>query len=383
MNEDKKFTPQNLLKNHDVIFSIVCLVCIAIMLAIPTGFEKQIYNNSEPVKAEIISVDNTFVRNMGVVMTGEQTAQVKLLNGTFKGEVVRAMNLLEGSLSHDKLFEVGDNAFVLLEKTEAGEFLFANLIDHYRLDIEAVLVGLFVLVLIIFSGTTGVRTVISFAFTLTCIFKVFIPMLLKGYHPIGLALLIGSMISIVTLILVAGFTKKAYCAIAGALFSSLCTCILAVWFGNAFNIHGSVMEWSESLLYAGFHTLNLTLIYQAGIYLSCSGAILDLGIDISAAIDELVDKQPNITQKEILFSGLTIGRSIVGSQTTTLLLAYMGSFIGVMMVYMAQGTPLLSILNTKFIASEILQTFVGCIGLVIVSPLTSIICSYAYKPEKN
>ncbi len=163
-------------------------------------------------------------------------------------------------------------------------------------------------------------------------------------------------------------------------FFALGLCKISVLFGNAFNIHGSVMDWSESLLYSGYHTLNLTLIYQAGIYLSCSGAILDLGIDISAAIDELVEKQPAISRKEILFSGLTIGRSIVGSQTTTLLLAYMGSYIGVMMVYMAQGTPLLNILNTKFIASEILQTFVGCIGLVIVSPLTSIICSYAYTP---
>ena len=65
----------------------------------------------------------------------------------------------------------------------------------------------------------------------------------------------------------------------------------------------------------------------------------------------------------------------------TLLLAYMGSFIGVMMVYMAQGTPLMSILNTKFISSEIVQTFVGCIGLVIVSPLTSLICSIIYTKK--
>ena len=117
------------------------------------------------------------------------------------------------------------------------------------------------------------------------------------------------------------------------------------------------------------------------IYLSCSGAILDLAIDISAAVEEVVDKKPDISRKEILLSGLNVGRSVVGSQTTTLLLAYMGSFIGVMMVYMAQGTPLMSILNTKFISSEIVQTFVGCIGLVIVSPLTSLICSIIYTKK--
>lgn len=255
--------------------------------------------------------------------------------------------------------------------------------DHYRLHLEVLLIGFFVVLLITFSGSTGVRTIISFAFTLICILKVFVPMLLKGYHPIYLALIIGVVISTVTLILVGGFTKKAYSAIFGSIASSLITCVLAIFFG--INIHGSILQWSESLIYSGYQNLNLTLIYQAGIYLfiylSCSGAILDLAIDISAAVEEVVDKKPDISRKEILLSGLNVGRSVVGSQTTTLLLAYMGSFIGVMMVYMAQGTPLMSILNTKFISSEIVQTFVGCIGLVIVSPLTSLICSIIYTKK--
>ena len=375
-NNIKKF-----FKDKNVIFSIICIIAIWVLLLIPTGFETQKYQNAESVKAKVISVDNKNVHSIGMTNQGEQKCNIEILNGTFKGEVVKGVNLLSGKLEEDKLFRVNDKAFVLIEKNANDEFIFANMIDHYRLDKEVLLVGLFVLVLIIFSGTTGVRTIISFTFTLVCIFKLFIPMLLKGYQPIFLALAIGIIISIVTLILVGGFTTKAYCAIIGTVLASLITCILAIVFGEIFKIHGSVMQWSESLLYAGYQNLDLTLIYQAGIYLSCSGAILDLSIDISAAIDELVDKKPDITQKEILFSGLTIGKSIVGSQTTTLLLAYMGSFIAVIMVYMAQGTPIMSIVNTKFISSEILHTFVGCIGLVIVSPLTSIICSYVYSSK--
>ena len=143
------------------------------------------------------------------------------------------------------------------------------------------------------------------------------------------------------------------------------------------------MQWSESLLYAGFEHLNLTLIYQASIYLACSGAMIDLAVDISAALDEVVEKKPDLSVREILQSGMNIGKSVVGSQATTLLLAYMGSFIAVMMVYMAQGTPMISILNSKSIASEVLHTFVGCIGLVIVSPITALICSYIYKKKKE
>lgn len=371
------------LKDKNVIFSLLCLVAIVVLLMIPTGFQKAIYNNAEGVKVKILEVNNDSIITSGLIQSGEQTATIKVLSGTFKGETYKGVNLLSGSLETDKIFKPGDYAFALIEKTDANEFLFANLVDHYRLHLEVLLIGFFVVLLIIFSGSTGVRTVISFAFTLICILKVFVPMLLKGYHPIYLALIIGVVISTVTLILVGGFTKKAYSAILGTIAASLITCVLAILFGNLFNIHGSILQWSESLIYSGYQNLNLTLIYQAGIYLSCSGAILDLAIDISAAVEEVVDKKPDISRKEILISGINVGRSVVGSQTTTLLLAYMGSFIGVMMVYMAQGTPIMSILNTKFISSEIVQTFVGCIGLVIVSPLTSLICSIIYSTKNN
>lgn len=346
------------LKNKNVIFSVICLIVIGILIVIPTGFEKQMYMNSEGVKARVLSTDESTIYDNGLIRQGSQSCTIEILQGTYKGEVVEAENLLTGKLEFDKIFKVNDRAFVLLEKSETGELIFANMVDHYRLNLEIMLALLFAGALIAFSGLTGIRTIISFVFSLLCIWKVLIPMLLKGYHPMLLSLIIGITMAIVTLILVAGFTKKAYCAILGSTCASLLTCFMAIGFGTLFNIHGSVMNWSESLLYAGFQNLNLTLIYQASIYLACSGAMVDLSIDISAAIEEVVDKKPNISRKEILLSGLNIGKSVVGSQATTLLLAYMGSFIAVMMVYMAQGTPMLNILNSKSIASEVLHTFV-------------------------
>lgn len=127
--------------------------------------------------------------------------------------------------------------------------------------------------------------------------------------------------------------------------------------------------------------IDLTSIFQAGIYLAKSGAIHDLPIDIFSALEEIIKNHPGVTKIELVKSGLTIGKSVVGSQTTTLLLAYIGSYITIMMVYMAQGTPLMNILNSKPITAEILHTFVGCIGLVLVSPLTSLICVYIFEKD--
>lgn len=370
-------------KNKNLVFSFICIIFMAILLIMPTGFEKQMYVNAESVKAKVLATNESTVYNNGLLKQGSQVCEVELLNGSFKGEVVEAVNFLTGKLEFDKMFQVGDRALVLVEKSNEGELVFVNMLDHYRVNVEWFIILVFMIALLVFSGTTGIRTIISFIFSLLAIWKVLIPMLLKGYQPMIVGLIIGLTMATVTLILVGGFTKKAYCAIGGTVVASLLTCLMAMGFGVLFKVDGTVMAWSESLLYAGFEGLNLTQIYQAAIYLSCSGAIVDLAMDLAAALEEVVEKKPDLSSKEIWLSGMKIGRSVVGSQVTTLLLAYMGSFIGVMMVYMAQGTPMISILNSKSIASEILHTFVGCIGLVIVSPITTTICSYVYKKKED
>ena len=361
----------------------VFIVLLALLWWIPTGFQKQIYVNSEGVKAKVVEVHNKGVYSTGMIQQGDQRCTIEILEGEHKGQQVEGMNLLTGKLEFDKMFKPGDEAWVLLELDSSNEVIFANMVDYYRIDQQIFLIGLFVILIIAFSGFTGVRTLLSFSFALFSIVKILIPCLLKGIPPLLVALMVGNLLTVITLLLVAGCNKKAYTAIISSMICSLMTCLLAVVFGDLFKMHGAVMDWSESLLYAGYQHLDLTAIFQAGIYLACSGAILDLSIDISAALDEVIKNNPSVSRANLIKSGLSIGKSVVGSQTTTLLLAYMGSYITILMVYMAQGTPLMSILNSQKVSSEILHTFVGCIGLVLVSPLTAIICGIVYCPRHH
>ena len=361
----------------------VFIVLLALLWWIPTGFQKQIYVNSEGVKAKVVEVNNKGVYSTGMIQQGDQRCTIEILEGEHKGQQVEGMNLLTGKLEFDKMFKPGDEAWVLLELDSSNEVIFANMVDYYRIDQQIFLIGLFVILIIAFSGFTGVRTLLSFSFALFSIVKILIPCLLKGIPPLLVALMVGNLLTVITLLLVAGCNKKAYTAIISSMICSLMTCLLAVVFGDLFKMHGAVMDWSESLLYAGYQHLDLTAIFQAGIYLACSGAILDLAIDISAALDEVIKNNSSVSRANLIKSGLSIGKSVVGSQTTTLLLAYMGSYITILMVYMAQGTPLMSILNSQKVSSEILHTFVGCIGLVLVSPLTAIICGIVYCPRHH
>ena len=236
-------------------FTSVFIVLLTILILIPTGFEKQIYVNAEGVKAKVISINNSGVYNTGIINQGDQSVTIEIQTGTHKGEVVEGKNLLTGKLEFDKFFSEGDDAWVLLEFDEENNIIFANMVDHYRINVELILIGLFALMMIIFSGFTGVRTLLSFTFALLSIWKILIPFMLRGYNPLIIALIVGNVLTVVTLFLVAGFTKKATAAIISSVACSMVTCLLAIIFSRLFNMHGAVMQWSESLLYAGYSNL--------------------------------------------------------------------------------------------------------------------------------
>ena len=132
------------------------------------------------------------------------------------------------------------------------------------------------------------------------------------------------------------------------------------------------MAYSESLLYGGYQHLSLTRIFMAAIFIGASGAVMDLAVDITSAVNEVVEKRPDISQWEAARSGMNVGRAAMGTMTTTLLLAYSGGYVALLMVFMAQGTPIHNILNYKYVAAEMIHTLVGSFGLVTVAPLTAL-----------
>ena len=139
---------------------------------------------------------------------------------------------------------------------------------------------------------------------------------------------------------------------------------------------------SESLLYSGYEYLNLTEIFMASIFIGASGAIMDIAVDITSAIYEVVEKKPEIDWKEAAMSGIHVGRAAMGTMSTTLLLAYSGGYLALLMVFMAQGTPVYNILNYKDVASEILHTIVGSFGLVAVAPFTALLSGLLLVNQK-
>ncbi|WP_082812303.1 YibE/F family protein [Clostridium sp. Marseille-P299] len=369
------------LKKESPLF--VCLVLIFILLFLPTGYEEaQNYRTSDHCRVEVLRVDNDSIIDTGLVRSGEQECKVKLLNGKFKGKTVWGTNQLQGSLESDKLFQVGDIALATVDY-QGEDILYVNMVDHYRINVELILAGIFVLFLVLFAGRTGLRAVLSFVLTVLCIWKVLVPWCLNGNNPIYIGLMLTVFLIIVIISLVYGFDKRTAAATLGSILGVLVTCILGILFTDVFKIHGAVMSYSESLLYSGFAHLNLTQIFMASIFIGSSGAMMDLAVDITSAIYEVVANCPEISKKEAIKSGMNVGRAAMGTMTTTLLFAYSGGYIALLMVFMAQGTPTLHILNYKYVAAEILHTIVGSFGLVTVAPFTAIVAGILLTKKES
>ena len=350
----------------------VCALLTLLLLLLPTGFEDNlVYQESDLQPALVLSTDESSVVDTGLIRSGEQRCQLEILGGQFKGQTASGTNALNGSLEQDKIFAAGDKALVRINYAQ-GQILSISMIDHYRMPWELLLGGMFVVLLVLFAGRTGIRAVLSFVLTVLMIWKVLVPLYLKGWNPIWVGLAMTLVLTILIIALVYGFDRRCAAAVSGSALGILVTCVMGIAFTGLFRIHGAVMSYSESLLYAGYQHLDLTHIFMASIFIGASGAIMDLSVDITSAVHEVVEKRPDLKRWEAARSGMNVGRAAMGTMTTTLLFAYSGGYVALLMVFMAQGTPLTTIFNYKYVAAEIIHTVIGSFGLVTVAPFTAL-----------
>jgi len=358
---------------RDVVLIVVLTVLSIALLYLPTGFENRVAGQSVRCKARVLDVDNSEIKQLGMVKAGDQPVRLRLLDGPFAGRELEGNNPLMGQMDRDKIFKPGDTALVVLSLDAHGNIRFVNPQDHYRLDLELVLLGLFGLALLCFGGWTGLKALLSFVFSALMLWKVLVPGLLKGYPPVITAFGTVAVLTAVVIFLVAGLNRKGVVAFLGAMLGVMTSAMLAIYYTTAFHLHGAVLPFAETLLYSGFGHLNLTEIFVAAVFLAASGAVMDLAMDVAASMEEVVSKRPDIGVWDVVGSGLRVGRAVVGTMTTTLLLAYSGGYITLLMAFMAQGVPLTNLFNLVYVAGEVLKTLVGSFGLVMVAPFTALV----------
>jgi uncharacterized membrane protein len=356
---------------RDTIFIIVASLLTLLILAVPTGFKgSMVQANATRARARVIEVNNDRLKVIGPVRQGEQQLEVKILSGPFKNKVFSSSNNMMGKMELDKAFVAGDIAFVVLNLTLGGEVAHVQIIDHYRTGKTVFLCVIFILVMVLIMGWMGIKILITFIFSAAALVRVLYPMILRGWDPIFGALIITLLITAIIMFLVGGLSRRAVVAFLGAGSGVIFTAVLAFAFTGLFKIHGAVRPFTESLLFSGYGHLNLAHLFIAGIFIAASGAMMDLAMDVAAAMDEIKKQQPALGRLALMRSGFTVARQAAGTMSTTLLLAYSAEYTAMIMTFIAQGVPLENVINMVWVSSEVVHTLVGCFGLMLVAPLT-------------
>jgi len=363
---------------RDLLFSLViATICILLAFVDLTAHIPKAPSGIH-ARGRITAVDNSHVRTNLIIKTESQFLTVRLIDGPHKGQELAITNMLTGKMEFDEFYEVG--AVILVEYDLAdGKPANGLARGQYRLRLQIVLICLFGLLLLLVAGITGLKGALSFVFAGMVLWKLFFPLLLRGYPPLTAGLGVVAILTAVITFSVGGLNRRGTATFFGSMLGVLITCGLALWFTRAFNLHGAVRPFAETLLYSGYYDLCLTDIFIASVFIASSGAVMDLAMDIAASMDEIKRRHPGIGLFEHVRSGLRIGRAVIGTMTTTLLLAYSSSHMAMFLLFMAKGLPPANILNAPFVAAEVLNILVGSFGLVTVAPFTAIVAGLLYR----
>ena len=251
--------------------------------------------------------------------------------------------------------------------------------EYVRTDTLIMFGAAFALLLIIFGGLKGLNTILSLSFTCLAIFSVFVPAILSGKNIYLWAITTCTYIIIMTLLIVNGANKKSLCGAVGCFSGVLVSGGLSLFADKFLKLTGMV---DEESLYLKFllddRTIDLKAIIFAAILIGAVGAIMDVAISLSSALYEVYEANATCTPAILMRSGMTIGRDIMGTMSNTLVLAYIGSSLSLVLLLAAYSSSLLGLLNREMIVVEILQALVGSFGLLLTIPLTSAVCSLVY-----
>lgn len=312
------------------------------------------------------------------------TIKIVFLSGDRRGEEVEALNTITGNPSYDFDLSPGDR--VLVNTIELQGETQVHVVEYLRDYHIYVILAIFLALLVLLGGKKGIKTIFTLAFTLFLLLRVLIPGILAGYSPIMLTIAISFVITVTTILLVGGRNIKSYAAIIGVLGGVLIAGLIAYIVGGQINLTGLSSQESIMLLYIPQEVdFNFSGLLFAGIIMGALGAVMDVGMSIASSMEEIRLVDPSISTKKLILSGMNVGKDIMGTMANTLILAYIGSMIPLLLLFTAYEDPFISIINMDIIATEVIRALAGSIGLILSIPLTAVstgLLRDKLKPQK-
>lgn len=311
-----------------------------------------------------------------------QIVKLEILSGEYKGEIFEVQNDIANNPVYDIVAKEGEKLVVMINEYD-GE-VSINISDYYRGDYILYTTLLFIILLLLVGKSKGLKAIISLGLTLASIVYILLPSILKGLNPVPISILISIGVTIITIFLVGGINNKSFSTIIGTISGVIIAGGIFYFVGSKIRLTGLSAEEAGMLLYLPQKiTIDFKNLLFSGIILGALGAIMDVAMSISSSLDEIHRANDSLSQRELFKSGMNVGKDIMGTMANTLILAYAGSSIPILLLFMAHEASLVKIMNLDIIATEIVRSLSGSIGLVLTIPITALIASILIKKEND
>ncbi len=311
---------------------------------------------------------------------GEQKVRVHMLTGMRKGEeldITSSAGFLFGAPC-----TVGMKVIVM--QSVAGSTTIASVYSQDREWVVYAFAGLYLLSLIIIGGKQGLKGCIGLVFTFFCMIFVYLPLIYQNYSPFGVAVFVCFLTTLVTMYLIGGSTRKTIAATLGTLAGVVIAGLSAQLFSMASGINGYNVSDIESLMTLwNTNGIQVGGLLFSGLLISALGAVMDVAMSVSSSMQEVYAQSPEMTKMELFRSGLRIGRDMMGTDSNTLILAFVGGSVSMLLLDYSYDLPYQQIINSNNIGIAIMQGLAGSFGVVLSVPVTVLICTLLYHQKKS
>ena len=366
-----------------VVLAVSAVIFLALFFWARSGGEayEQGTEYVEYEKASVTSVINdNFVLDPDSDNTyrGEQILTAKVITGQYKDEELMVYNYI-GPLYGVPVTE--NDRIVIAISTHADGEHNAVVFEYNRIPALAVVIIIFCIAAVLVGGRTGLKSLIGLIFTIICLFMILIPMLLKGAPTIPSTFLMCGYISLVSFTILGGVHRKTISAFLGTFAGTAFAMIFGLIAQSAARVNGLRISDVEPLLQLRQTgtPIGLKGLLVAGIIISALGAVMDVSMSISSALEEVYQANPELSSRQLFRSGMNIGRDMAGTMTNTLILAFLGSSFTLTIYLYSLGLSFYQLFSSAYAAIEIISGISSSIGMILTIPLTAIISSALIK----
>lgn len=328
-------------------------------------------------KAKVVKILQDNLEENGT-RVGEQKVRVRMLTGVRKGEE------LDITSSSGYLFGAAckPGMKVIVMQSVAGDSTVASVYTQDREGVIYIFALIYLLVLCLIGGKQGIKGCLGLVFTFFCVLFVYLPLVYLKYSPFWTAVFVCFITTLVTMYLIGGPTRKTCAATLGTLVGVILAGVSAWCFSKASGISGYNVSDIETLMTLwNTNRIQVGGLLFSGLLISCLGAVMDVAMSISSAIDEIYRQNLSLSRKELFRAGLRVGRDMMGTDSNTLILAFAGSSVSTLLLDYSYNLPYQQIINSNNIGIAIMQGLAGSFGIVLSVPFTVLICTILFHKK--